>query len=178
MAKQKIISAGVVTKDGAGRKARGATAPSGGRSKNQEAAVRFLELLGAMKRFIREDLPPFNKAGMSEEKFRTLLSLRALGSGSLSALAGHDGLSTPAQCIMLNRLVKEGFATRRTDASDRRKARYAPTGAGLALLAEEIERRSTALAGMLCQLSAAEGTEFAKAVETLLAVIGKISTKS
>lgn len=130
-----------------------------------------------MKRFVREELPPFSKRGMSEEKFRTLLSLRALGAGSLTALAAHDGLSTPAQCIMLNRLVGEGFATRKTDPNDRRRAMYAPTAPGLALLSEEIARRSAALAGLLAQLKANEQKSFSRAVDSLLTMVGKMSAR-
>ena len=78
--------------------------------RDREVAGRFLELLGAMKRYVRELLPPLAGGGMSEERFRTLLTLRYYGKGYLKTLATHDGLSSSALCIMLNRMVEEGFA--------------------------------------------------------------------
>ncbi len=38
------------------------------RARNRDVAGRFLELLGAMKRYVRELLPPLEGGGMSEEQ--------------------------------------------------------------------------------------------------------------
>jgi DNA-binding MarR family transcriptional regulator len=137
-------------------------------------ASRFLELLGAMKRYVREELPPFPERGMSEQKFRTLLSLRLLGGSPLKSLAAHDGLSSSAQCIMLNRLVAEGFAERAADPRDRRSVFYALTDSGLVLLNAEIARRTDLLSSRLDRLGMTEKARFARAIETLLKGLARL----
>jgi DNA-binding MarR family transcriptional regulator len=141
---------------------------------DRRTANRFLELLGAMKRYVREELPPFPQRGMSEEKFRSLLGLRLLGRSQLKTLAAHDGLSASAQCIMLNRLVTEGFAERAGDPRDRRNMLYALTDSGLALLNAEIARRTDILTSKLKRLSEREKTRFARGIESVLAGVGKL----
>jgi len=141
---------------------------------DRETARHFLELLGAMKRYVREELPPFPERGMSEEKFRSLLSLRFLGRSPLKSLAAHDGLSASAQCIMLNRLVAEGFAQRANDPVDRRSVLYDLTDSGLALLNAEIGRRSDLLCEKLGRLGLKERSRIARAIETLLAALARL----
>ena len=140
----------------------------------RSSALRFLELLGAMKRYVREELAPPPERGMSEEKFRSLLGLKALGSGSLKNLAAHDGLSASAQCIMLDRLVAEGFALRSPDPEDRRRVRYELSEEGRSVLRSEIERRSAILTTQLARFSGAERERFAAAVEVLLAALSRM----
>ena len=140
--------------------------PTASREELRRTAGRFLELLGAMKRYVREELSA--GPGLSEEKFRSLLSLRRLGGGSLKALAAQDGLSASAQCIMLNRLVEEGLAARSPNPKDRRGVHYALTASGKDLLSAEIARRSDLLGARLRCLSESRRARFARAVETLL----------
>ena len=127
-----------------------------------------------MKRYVREELPPFPERGMSEERFRSLLGVRNLERASLKELAAHDGLSASAQCIMMNRLVAEGFARRTADSTDRRVVYYELTESGLVLLNQEIARRTELLGSVLGKLSANERTRIARAVDTLLAAIVKL----
>ena len=67
------------------------------KSTHRALAGRFLRLLGAMKRYIREQLPPATGDRMSEERFRTLLTLKCYGKGYLKTLAAHDGVSSSAR---------------------------------------------------------------------------------
>ena len=86
--------------------------PRGRRPPNKEVASRFLELFRAMKRYVREEFPPFLEKGLSEEKLRCLAALRFLGKSHLKSLAAYDGLSSSSQCIMLNQLVQDGLVSR------------------------------------------------------------------
>ncbi len=142
---------------------------------DREVAGRFLELLGAMKRYVREQLPPPAGGGMSEERFRTLLTLRYHGKGYLKTLAAHDGLSSSALCIMLNRMVEEGFASREGNPDDRRNVSYELTAAGNARLNAEIERRTELVCGALDRLGMPEKKRFADAIETILEGIARLS---
>jgi DNA-binding MarR family transcriptional regulator len=127
-----------------------------------------------MKRYAREELPPFPDRGMSEEKFRSLLGLRLLRRAPLKSLADHDGLSASAQCIMLNRLVAEGFAERAADPKDRRSVFYELTDSGLVLLNAEIARRTEVLGSRLDRLGKSGKARFARSIETLIADVAKL----
>ena len=143
-------------------------------ARDREVASRFLELMGAMKRYVRERLPPLAEGGMSEERFRTLVTLRYYGKGYLRTLAAHDGLSSSALCIMLNRMVEEGLAARTEDTDDRRNVSYELTAAGTARLEGEFERRTELVRIGLGRMGYVERDRFADAIETVLAGVAKL----
>lgn len=142
--------------------------------RNRDVASRFLELLGNMKRYVRERLPPLAEGGVSEERFRTLLTLRYYGKGYLKTLAAHDGLSSSALCIMLNHMVDDGLAARTEDPDDRRNVNYELTAAGSARLEAEFERRAELVRAGLGRMGEAEQVRFARAIETVLAGVEKL----
>ena len=146
-----------------------------GKAGDRAVAGRFLELLGAMKRYVRELLPPLAGGGMSEERFRTLVTLRYYGKGYLKTLATHDGLSSSALCIMLNRMVEEGFAARSGDPDDRRNVSYELTASGTARLNAEIERRTELVCGALDRMGDAEKARFAGAIDIILSGISRLT---
>ena len=127
-----------------------------------------------MKRYVRERLPPLAEGGMSEERFRTLVTLRYYGKGYLRTLAAHDGLSSSALCIMLNRMVEEGLAARAEDPDDRRNVSYELTNAGSARLEAEFGRRAELVRAGLRRMGEGEKARFARAIETVLAGVEKL----
>lgn len=140
-------------------------------------AERFMELFRSMKRYIREEVAPISETGMSEERIRCLAALRYLGKSRLKSLAAYDGLSAPAQCLMLNQLVQEGLAARSDDTVDRRNVFYELTETGLALLNSELARRTEFLCRRLSRLADAEKASFAKAVEKVLVGVQKLANR-
>lgn len=138
-------------------------------------AERFMELFRSMKRYIREDVAAASRTGASEGRMRCLAALRFLGKSRLKTLASYDGLSTSAQCLMLNQLVLEGLAARSDDQEDRRNVYYEITRAGLALLNAELARRTDIICGRLRRLAGAEKKDFAKAIDTMLAGVQRLS---
>jgi MarR family transcriptional regulator, organic hydroperoxide resistance regulator len=145
------------------------------KTRDREVAGRFLELLGAMKRYVREQLPSSAGSGMSEERFRTLVTLKFYGRGYLKTLAMHDGLSSSALCIMLNHMVEEGLAARTEDQDDRRNVSYELTAAGAARLSAELERRTDLIGGALDRMGTAEKSRFASAIEAVISGIGRLT---
>ncbi|MGA2478926.1 MAG: MarR family winged helix-turn-helix transcriptional regulator [Spirochaetia bacterium] len=137
-------------------------------------AERFMELFRSMKRYIRLEVAPVSEMGMSEGRVRCLAALRYLGKSRLKLIAAYDGLSTPAQCLMLNQLVQEGLATRSNDTEDRRNVFYELTETGLAFLDSELARRTDFLCGELRRLGSAEKASLTKAIETVLMVVQKL----
>jgi DNA-binding MarR family transcriptional regulator len=142
---------------------------------DREVAARFLELLGALKRYVREHLSSSGEEGLSEERFRTLLTLRFHGKGYLKTLAMHDGLSPSALCIMLNHMVEEGLAARAGDQEDRRNVSYELTATGSTRLDAEIERRTGLVCKALDRMESADKARFADAIETVLSGIARLS---
>ena len=145
--------------------------------KDRLLAERFMELFRSMKRYIREEVAPISETGMSEERIRCLAALRFLGKSRLKSLAAYDGLSAPAQCLMLNQLVQEGLAARSDDTVDRRNVLYELTETGLALLNSELTRRTEFLCGRLSRLADAEKASFARAIEKVLAGVQKLANR-
>jgi DNA-binding MarR family transcriptional regulator len=175
--------AGGVTGSARGRGTRRLAAPGqtarrrtarGNAVRDGEVARRFLELLGAMKRHVRERLPSLAEGGMSEERFRTLLTLRYYGKGYLRTLAAHDGLSSSALCIMLNHMVDEGLAARTEDPDDRRNVSYELTAAGGARLEAEFQRRTELVRAGICRMGDAEKRRFARAIEVVQSGVEKL----
>lgn len=150
--------------------------PRGRRQPDKEIASRFLELFRAMKRYVREEFPPFLEKGLSEEKLRCLAALRFLGKSHLKSLAAYDGLSSSSQCIMLNQLVQDGLVSRNDDPADRRNVFYALTGPGVVLVDAAVAMRVELLCERLGQLSSSERSRFAGALETVLASVEKLKT--
>lgn len=140
-------------------------------------AERFMELFRSMKRYIREEVAPISEMGMREERIRCLAAMRYLGKSRLKSLAAYDGLSAPAQCLMLNQLVKEGLAARSDDTEDRRNVFYELTEKGFALLNSELTRRTDFLCARLGRLAGVEKASFAKAVEKVIVGVKKLADR-
>jgi len=127
-----------------------------------------------MKRFVRQEFPPFSEKQMSEEKLRCLGALRFLGKSQLKTLAAYDGLSSSSQCIMLNQLVQDGLVSRSDDPTDRRNVFYALTDPGLSLVSAVLATRIEFLCGRMDRLSASEKTRFADALTVVLRAVEAI----
>jgi DNA-binding MarR family transcriptional regulator len=129
-----------------------------------------------MKRYVREEIPPFSEKGLSEEKIRCLGALRFLGKSHLKSLAAYDGLSASSQCIMLNQLVRDGLVSRSDDPADRRNVFYELTDPGLGLVNTALAGRVHFLCERLAHLSRIEKAHFANALAVVLSTVDKLKT--
>ena len=68
-------------------------------------AREILETVPLVMRFIRGQVRRRRTAGLSLPQFRTLIFLSRAQNSSLSAVAGHLGLSLPAMSRLINGLV-------------------------------------------------------------------------
>ena len=144
---------------------------------DREIAASFLELFRRMKRYVREEFPPFAKKGLGEEKLRCLGALRFLGKGHLKPLAAYDGLSSSSQCIMLNQLVQEGLVARSDDPADRRNVFYELTDAGLNVVNAAVAMRVESLCERLGRLGEAEKARFARALAVVLSMVDGLKSR-
>ena len=141
---------------------------------DREIAARFLELFRNMKCYVREEFPPFEKKGLSEEKLRCLGALRFLGKSHLKSLAAYDGLSPSSQCIMLNQLVTDRLVSRSDDPADRRNVFYELTSCGLDVVDVALAVRIDFLCNRLARLSEKEKLRFANALAFVLSCVNTL----
>ncbi|HUZ06561.1 MAG TPA: MarR family transcriptional regulator [Candidatus Paceibacterota bacterium] len=133
----------------------------------QKSARDILETVPPVMRFIRDQIRQHCALGLSLPQVRTLAFLDRARNSSLSALAGHLGLTLPATSRLINGLVKDGLAKRQPVATNRRQVALMLTERGRATLEtarNEIRRR---LAGALKPLSAAEHEKVQRALQVL-----------
>jgi DNA-binding MarR family transcriptional regulator len=127
-----------------------------------------------MKCYVREEFPPFEKKGLSEEKLRCLGALRFLGKSHLKSLAAYDGLSPSSQCIMLNQLVTDRLVSRSDDPADRRNVFYELTSCGLDVVDVALAVRIDFLCNRLARLSEKEKLRFANALAFVLSCVNTL----
>jgi DNA-binding MarR family transcriptional regulator len=84
------------------------------------------------------------EAELTTGQIRVLVLLRSQPGASLSWLAGQTGVSLPTASGLLDRLVRQGYARREEDVTDRRIVRHHLTERGAAIVSE-IEREGVAL---------------------------------
>lgn len=133
----------------------------------ESCARDLLETVPLVMRFIRDPVRRGRAAGLSLPQFRALNFLHRVTDSSLSAVAGHLGLSLPAMSRLVNGLVARGLVERRTVATNRRQVALALTARGQAVLEKVrggIRRR---LAEALKSLPAAEQKTIQRAMQAL-----------
>jgi DNA-binding MarR family transcriptional regulator len=97
---------------------------------------------------------------MSDAQLAVLATLRMHGRRTITALAERERVTAPSMTNMINGLEEQGLVVRTPDAEDRRRVQVDITDAGIAIVAQTIQRRDEALAEMLGELDFTE-TELA-----------------
>lgn len=82
---------------------------------------------------------------MSDAQLAVLSTLRMHGTRTITSLAERERVTGPSMTSMINGLVEQGFVRRRTDEDDRRRVLVEITDAGIAIVAETIQRRDDLL---------------------------------
>lgn len=138
----------------------------------ESCARELLETVPTVMRFIRDQIRGRHATGLSLPQYRTLIFLHRVKNPSLSAVAGHLGLSLPAMSRLVNGLVAGGLVVRRTVSSNRRQIALALTTRGHATLDTvrgAIRRR---LADSLKTLPASEQEAVQRAMRVLRKAFG------
>ncbi|WP_312173112.1 MarR family transcriptional regulator [Microbacterium sp.] len=93
---------------------------------------------------------------MSDAQLAVLATLRMHGRRTITALAERERVTAPSMTNMINGLEEQGLVVRTPDAEDRRRVQVDITDAGIAIVAQTIQRRDEALAEMLGELDFTE----------------------
>ena len=132
-----------------------------------EVAREVLDVAPAIVRAIRTEMRQHRGADLSVPQFRTLAFLQRQPGASLSDVAEHLGLTLPTMSKMVDSLVARKFVTRETHSTDRRCIRLAVTGRGQASWLAARQSTQAQLARQLADLSDAQRSTVAQAMEIL-----------
>lgn len=132
-------------------------------------AQRVAKSLGGLMRQSTAVAAQLYKLGVDKTSMMLLGTLTTLGPQRSSALA--DAVFSDPSTIsrQVASLVKSGYVERRADPADGRASVLAVTDLGRALVAEQWQRRTIALAGMLSHWSPADREQFAELFERFVA---------
>jgi DNA-binding MarR family transcriptional regulator len=139
----------------------------------ESCAREVLATVPVVMRFIRDQVRRGRVTGLSLPQFRALTFLDRVKDSSLSAVAGHLGLTLPAVSRLINGLVAGGLVRRQTVSTNRRQVALTLTAkgqAGLEKVRSEIRRQ---LAGWLRMLSVPEQKNIRRAMRALHDVFGQ-----
>ncbi|MGD0252147.1 MAG: MarR family transcriptional regulator [Verrucomicrobiota bacterium] len=100
----------------------------------RQCAREILETVPLVMRFMRDQVRLRRTAGLSLPQFRALLFLSRAKNSSLSAVAGHLGLSLPAMSRLINGLVDDRLVERQLVSTNRRQIALTLTARGQATL--------------------------------------------
>ena len=118
----------------------------------EEAARQLLEIAPLVMRTVRAQMREHRAPGLSVPQFRTLAFLNQHSGVSLSRVAEHIGVTLASMSKMVDALVTQGWVTRETDATDRRRVTLTLTAPGHVLVTEARLSTQAYLAGMFAAL--------------------------
>ena len=142
----------------------------------RQCAREILETVPLVMRFIRDQVRQRRTAGLSLPQFRTLVFLNRTKNSSLSAVAGHLGLSLPAMSRLINGLVDDRLVERQPVSTNRRQIALTLTARGQATLEKVRNEIRLRLADSLKNLPAAEQRTVQRAMRVLHRVFDKHAT--
>ena len=133
----------------------------------ESCAHEVLETVPMVMRFIRGQVRRRRLAGLSLPQFRALIFLNRVKDSSLSAVAGHLGLTPPAASRLINGLVTSRLVKRQTVSTNRRQIALTLTARGRVTLEKVRGEIRLQLAGWLRTLSVPEQKNVQRAMRTL-----------
>jgi DNA-binding MarR family transcriptional regulator len=136
-------------------------------SSSEVCALRVLDAVPIVMRFIRAEMRSKRARGVSVPQFRSMAFLRINEGASLSQVAEHVGLSMPAMSRLVDGLVKRGLLARGSSESDRRKVTLRLTARGQDMIRAARKWTERRLAVVLESLPKGQRSEIAAAMAVL-----------
>ncbi len=135
-----------------------------------ECASQLLDTVPLLMRVLRQEVRSRRPEGLSVPQFRVLIFLGRHPGVTLSEVTNHIGLTRPTLSKMVDVLVRHGWVSRETAATDRRCLQLQLTEEGLALVNDVRERTRRQLDERLRFLSNEDRAAIARALALLRAV--------
>jgi len=130
-------------------------------------AREMLEVIPTVMRFIRAEMRGNKALDLGVPQFRSLVFLERTEGASLTAVAGHLGLTPPSTCRLIDGLAARGMVRRRSSAEDRRRLVLELTPAGARALTTARAGALTSMATLLSPLPAEERATVVRAMDSL-----------
>lgn len=138
--------------------------------KAASCAREVLEVVPSVMRFIRTEMRNNRALDLGVPQFRSLMFIERTPGASLTAVAGHLGLTPPSACKIIDGLSGRGLVTRRESPRDRRRLTLALTAAGARALASARAGALRSLAARIGPLGAADQAAIIRAMDALRGV--------
>ncbi|MEV7941288.1 MULTISPECIES: MarR family winged helix-turn-helix transcriptional regulator [unclassified Kitasatospora] len=135
----------------------------------QEVAAALNELATGLVRHLLSD-----RQGMSLTTVAALGRLEREGPIRLTALAAAEGIAQPSMTALVQRLERQGLASRMADPEDGRVCLVAITDAGHELLAERHRAQRTRVAGLLTALPDQDVQALSEAMHAALPIVRQL----
>lgn len=123
------------------------------------------------RRVDRSALPVLIECGITMAQLKALMAVNAVGEHGISvtALGVRLSIGQPAASLLVEQLVRHGFAARATDPADRRKSIVTASPQGIELTDELRSGRRSTLAAWIGRLSDSDAEALARGLEALAA---------
>jgi DNA-binding MarR family transcriptional regulator len=132
-----------------------------------DCAHEVLDVVPLVMRTIRAQMRQHRAVDLSVPQFRTLSYIDRNSGASLSAVAEHIGLTLPSMSKIVDGLVARKLVSRQTHHDDRRRMTLALTEHGRSALTVSREATRNCLAQALGNLSSADRSTIATAMNLL-----------
>lgn len=141
---------------------------------NREIAKEYIRLIMKIKKYIKMHIMEKGESCITEQQFRTLLSLKNMGKSALKELSKNVHVSTSSLCTMLNKLVDKGYVSREIDIKDRRNTYYILTPTGQLFLNNELEKRLDLIESKIDKLDESKKKKFLVCIKELEDILEEI----
>lgn len=141
---------------------------------NREIAKEYIHLIMKIKKSMRMHMMEKGESCITEQQFRTLLSLKNMGKSALKELSRNVHVSTSSLCTMLNKLVDKDYVEREIDIKDRRNTYYSLTPAGQFFLNNELEKKLNLIESKIDKLDESKKKKFLVCLKELADILEEI----
>ncbi|MCY6484908.1 MarR family transcriptional regulator [Clostridium aestuarii] len=120
---------------------------------SREVSKQFIKFLISIRNFFKDHTNHDKKSDVTHQQFATLMTIKQLSKTSLKELSKEIKVSKSSLCIMMNKMVDEGYVERQIDTEDRRNTFYELSSKGYELVEVEIDKRINKLSERIDKLS-------------------------
>ena len=119
----------------------------------------------------RESLPTWLKLGLSMAQLKALVAVERVEDGiSITNVGRTLEIGEPSASLLVEQLVKRGYAVRTPDPTDRRRVLVTATGLGAELLGELRHGSRSRLAGWLERMDGTDADALARGLRALAGI--------
>jgi len=120
----------------------------------------------------QQSVPAWLELDLTMAQFKALVAVERNSGIAVCALGRELGIGESAASVLVDQLVRRGYAGRTTDRADRRRVHLTPTSRGKTLLGELRQGRRQSLKEWLADLDDADLDGLARGLRALTQVVG------